>query len=101
MAFLPLLVAALASVVLWLGLRRRLRLEGRRLGAAVSSALETVGLLVVFLAADLALGVVLALAARAAGRFVSLYLAVDASLIFLALLQALVFQRWWEGARDR
>jgi hypothetical protein len=45
--------------------------------------------------------VVLALAARAAGRFVSLYLAVDASLIFLALLQALVFQRWWEGARDR
>jgi hypothetical protein len=76
--------------------RRRLGLEGRRLRPALARALETIGLTVVFLGLDLGVALGLALLARAAGRFVSLYLAVDGTLVYLALLQALVFQRWWE-----
>jgi hypothetical protein len=95
----PLVVAALASTLLYLAVRRHLRLERRHLRQALALALEAVGLAVLFLALDLAVSVGLALLARAAGRFVSLYLAVDGTLVFLALLQALVFQRMWERGR--
>jgi hypothetical protein len=93
----PLLVAALASLLLWAAGRRRL--PRQELRPAIASALEAVGLTVVFLALDLAVSIGLALLARAAGRFVSLYLAADGTLIVLALVQALVFQRWWERGR--
>jgi hypothetical protein len=96
----PLLVVALASSLVWLAGRRRLVMDRGRFRAAAAHALEAVGLTVAFLALDLALGVALALLARAAGRFVSLYLAADGTLVFLALLQALVFQRWWERGQD-
>jgi hypothetical protein len=97
----PLLVAALASLLLWLAGGGRLRLQRQHLRPAIASALEAVGLTVVFLVLDLAVSVGLALLARAAGRFISLYLAADGTLVFLALLQALVFQRWWERGRHR
>jgi hypothetical protein len=96
----PVLVVALASALLYATGRRRLGLDRRHLRGALAHALEAVGLAVIFLIVDLAVSVALALLVRAAGGFVSLYLAVDGTLVVLALLQALVFQRWWERGQD-
>ena len=67
---------------------------------AFGKALECVGLTVVFCLMNAAVGVALILAARAvSGRFVSLYLGADQSLLALSALQALVFQWWRESSR--
>jgi hypothetical protein len=100
LSLFPLLVVALASVLVYVAGGRRLGLQLRHLRPAVARTLEVVGLTVVFLVLDLAVSVVLALLMRAAGGFVSLYLATDATLVFLAFMQALVFQRWWEAGRS-
>jgi hypothetical protein len=57
--------------------------------------LECLGLIVIFLAANLAVGAALILGLRAlTGRFISVYFVNDATLAILSLLQALVFYRW-------
>ena len=99
LSLFPLLVVILASVLLYLVGGRRLGLQPRHLRPAAARTLEVIGLTVVFLVLDLAVSVILALVVRAAGGFVSLYLATDSTLVFLAFLQALVFQRWWEAGR--
>jgi hypothetical protein len=71
----------------------------RALSPALGKMLEGLGLAVVFFAANIALGAVLALAARAAGGFVSLYTVSDEALLALSLLQGLAFQRWREASR--
>jgi hypothetical protein len=99
-ALFPLLVVVLASALLYLLGKRRASLDRRHLRAAIANALEAVGLTVIFLIVDLVLSLALAFLVRAGGGFVSLYLATDSTLIFLALFQALVFQRWWESGRS-
>jgi hypothetical protein len=98
-ALFPLLVMGLVSLLVYAAAGRRLGLERRHLRAAMARTLEAVGLAVLFLILDLAVSVALALLLRAAGGFVSLYLATDGTLIVLALIQALVFQRWREAGR--
>jgi hypothetical protein len=77
---------------------RRLGLSRAGLGAAVSAALETIGLGVLFFAVNVALVVLSLLAARAwSGRFVSVYGLDHVTIASVSLLQGLVV-RWW---RDR
>jgi len=105
--FLPLLVA-LTSVGAYAVGRVALGLSPRELGPAVRHALEVTGLAVVFLLANLGIGLAAVLGARALStRFISVYILNDASLIALSALQAIVADWWWrsgtrvEGARQR
>lgn len=91
-AFIPVVLALSSAVAALLAVRGR---PHRRLGSAVGKALETLGIAAVFLCLNVGLGFCLALLARAVtGRFVSLYLNDDVSILILSVLQALVFQ-WW------
>jgi hypothetical protein len=92
---------ALASVILLTSLGayavgiRYLGLDGSRLRHGVGKTLEWLGLGMVFLFANITLGVAAVLLFRAlTRRFISVYVLDDVSLVFLALLQASVFQ-WW------
>ena len=90
-AFILVLVG-LSSLAAALVTRKRAR---RRLGSAAGKALETIGLAVVFLVLNAALGFSATLLARAATvAFVSLYLNDDVTILVLSGLQALLFQ-WW------
>jgi hypothetical protein len=96
---LPLLVALTSLAGVLVG-ARRLGLSPRRLGGAVVRAMETLGLLVLFGVANVALGVVGILAWRGlTGEFVSFYILNDAILGLFSLLQALVFQ-WWRARTE-
>ena len=100
--FGPLLLAAALAVTslgAYLVGCRPLRLPRARLGWAVGRALDCVGLGLVFLGLNLAVGGVLVLGLRAAtGRFVSLYVLNDGTILLLSLLQGMVAQ-WWREAR--
>jgi hypothetical protein len=92
---LPALVAATSLGAYLIG-TRGLGLPPGGLRRAGARALETIGLLIVFAAANLGLGVAVILAWRGlTGEFLSLYLLNDAVLGILSLLQALIFQWWW------
>jgi hypothetical protein len=66
---------------------------------AAGRMLETIGLTLVFVLGNLAVGGTAILVARAlTGAFVSLYLAADETLLALSLLQALIFREWREGS---
>jgi hypothetical protein len=95
-----LVLAALTSVAGWAVGARWLGLESRALGDAVGRMLESLGLIVLFLGANLLVGGLLILTARSVGpRFVSLYLADDVILFILSVLQGLAFQAWREAGR--
>jgi hypothetical protein len=100
-----LFILALAAVTSWAAYlvgRRRLRLTPGGLRSAAIRLLECVGLAVLFLLANHALGIAAIVAARAVtGGFVSLYLIDDASLGVLSVLQALVFAWWRHGLGNR
>ena len=94
-AIFMLALAGLTSVAAYLLGARRLGLEPARLGTALGKMLETVGAVLIFLAADLLVAVVLVVALRGVtGTFVSVYVTDDTVWLGLALLQGLVFQ-WW------
>ena len=77
----------------WLGLPR----AGLR--RAWTKALDCVGLAIVFLLANLVVGVALVFGFRTlTGRFLSVYVLNDATLGVLSAVQALVFQ-WWSDRR--
>ncbi len=66
-----------------------------RLGDALGRMFETLGIVVLFFAVNLAVGALTILAVRAAGsRFVSLYVADDVALLALSFFQGLAFQAW-------
>ena len=76
---------------------RRLTLSENAVRRAVGKVLEGVGLTLVFLLVNLGVGVVAIFAARVATQAsISLYPLADETLLGLSLLQALIFQRWWE-----
>jgi hypothetical protein len=72
-----------------------LGLSARGLATAVRKTLESVGLTVVFLVVNVALGSSIVLATRPiAPEFSSVYVVDDVTLLVLSLLQGLLFQ-WW------
>jgi len=76
-----------------------LRLPRAGLRRAVARALEALGLLMLFGALNLGLGIAFVLAYRGiTGDFLSFYLLNDAVLGILSLVQALIFQWWWARA---
>jgi len=88
-------IVALTSAGACLAGARVLALRRSALGAALGEALECVGLAVVFLLVNLAVGMASILGFRAlTGRFVSIYWLNDVSLAALSCLQALVFHCW-------
>jgi hypothetical protein len=89
-------LVALSSLVAYGTARRVLRLPASGLRRAVGEALESLGFVVLFYFGNLILGVTLALVARAAGYFMSLYLLYDPTLTLVSLLQALIFRHWRE-----
>jgi hypothetical protein len=79
-----------------------LRLSRSGLWSALGKACECVGLTLVFFLLNLAVGIFAILAVRSvSGRFVSMYIVSDITLLIVSLLQALIFQAWREGARHR
>ncbi len=94
-------VVCLTSLGAWLALTQRTGRRARDLRTAAVDALACLGLAVVFLAANLAVGIALILGARALTRqFISLYVLNDATLAVLSLLQALVFHAFRSGPRQ-
>lgn len=74
---------------------KALKLSGSGIRMAISKMLECLGMTLVFLGVNIAVGVIVILAARVAtGESVSLYLATDGTLLALSLIQGLAFQ-WW------
>jgi hypothetical protein len=80
----------------------RLRFSKSELWLAFGKTCECLGLTLVFCVLNLAVATVAILAMRSlSGRFVSLYIASDTTFLMLSLLQALTFQAWREGSRQR
>jgi hypothetical protein len=95
---LPALVAATSLGAFLIGIKR-LGLPRGGLRRAGARTLEAMGLMLVFAAANLGLGVAVILGWRAlTGEFLSLYLLNDAVLGLLSLVQAVIFQWWWARA---
>jgi hypothetical protein len=99
MASLALLgLVAVTSLAAYLLGARWLGLAPRGLRPAALDAVEWVGLAVLFLAGNLAVGVAVILGLRAlTGEFITVYVLSDVTLVFLSLLQGALFQ-WWRRA---
>ena len=100
--FDPLVLPAalvLTSLVAYLVGSRRLGLPPARLGRAAGRALDCIGLGLLFLVLNLFVGGAVVLGLRlATGRFVSLYVLNDGTILLLSLLQGLIAQ-WWRQER--
>jgi len=96
-------VPAVVAVTTALGFAvatRRFRWPSRALISASGKRLECVGATVVFCLLNAAVGAAFILGGRAvSGRFVSLYLGADHTLLAASALQALLFQWWRESSR--
>jgi hypothetical protein len=94
-ALAPILVIGLTSAGAYLAGTRCCGLRASELPKAMRDALESLGLAVVFLLGNLAVGTIAILGLRAfTGYFVSIYVVSDVTLPILSLIQALIFQRW-------
>jgi hypothetical protein len=88
-------LVVLTSVGAYLIGTRALGLPRQGLRPAVRRTLELAGLAVVFLVANLAVGLAVILTTRALStRFVSVYVLSDVSLVALSALQGVIFS-WW------
>jgi len=97
--FVPAVVGVTTAAAWWVASRKR-GWTRRALIPAGGKVLECVGAAVVFALMNAAMGAALVLATRAfSGRFVSLYLGADHTLLALSALQALLFQWWREYSR--
>ena len=89
------LIVGLTSLGAYFAARRFAGLRRADLHGAVMETLECLGLVVIFILANIAVGTALILGLRAlTGRFISVYIVNDATLAILSLLQAFVFHRW-------
>ena len=89
------LIVVLTSLGAYLVATRVTGLRGADLHGAVTETLECLGLVVIFILANVAVGTVVILGVRAlTGWFLSVYIVNDATLAILSVLQALVFHRW-------
>jgi hypothetical protein len=88
-------IVALTSLGAYVVATQRLGLRHDTLPAAIGETLEWVGLAVVFLAGNLAVGVALVFGFRIlSGRFISVYGLSDITLVVLSVLQAFLLQSW-------
>ena len=86
---------ALTSLGAYLIGRRHLALRNSKLAPATMEMLECLGLTVLFLVGNLAVGSALILGLRAlTGQFISIYWLNDISLLVLSVVQALAFHCW-------
>jgi hypothetical protein len=91
---LVILAAATSTGALAVGVRA-LGLRRSHLRPAAGGALECVGTMLIFFAANLTLGLVVILAGRSwTGAFVSTYLMSDVALLGVSCLQGLLFHCW-------
>jgi hypothetical protein len=91
--FLPLLVVLTSLAGYLIGVRSGRTRRGLR--AALGRTLELAGLTVVFLVANLALGLAVVLTMRALSMpFVSVYLLDDIALVAVSSIQGVIFG-WW------
>ena len=89
------LIVGLTSLGGYLAATRFAGLRRDDLPGALREALECLGLVVIFLLVNVAVGVALILGFRAlTGQFITIYIVNDATLAILSLLQALVLHRW-------
>ena len=89
--------AGLTSIGAYYVGAKTLRLSSASLGAAIGKMLESVGMILIFLAVNLTTAVMIVLAVRGlTGAFVSAYVTDDAVWLGLSLIQGLAFQ-WWRG----
>jgi hypothetical protein len=101
-ALFILVVAGLTSAGAYVFGIARLRFSKSGLWLALGKTCECLGLTLVFCVLNLAVAMVAILAMRSlSGQFVSLYIASDTTFLVLSLLQALTFQAWREGSRQR
>ena len=88
-------LAGLTSIGAYFVGARALGLSSTRLGAAVGKMLESVGMTLIFLAANLTTSVLIVLAVRSlTGTFVSAYATDDVVWLGVSLIQGLAFQAW-------
>ena len=94
-------LAGLTSIGAYYFGARRLSLSSAGLAAAVGKMLESVGIVLIFLAVNLTVAVLIVLIARnLTGLFVSAYVMDDAVWLGLSLIQGLAFQWWRETAAE-
>ena len=75
---------------------RKLGMNVRSLWRAVGTVMECLGMFLLFLILNVALGLAFVLFTRGfTNQFVSAYSLSDSTLIFLSLFQGFVFQLWW------
>lgn len=99
-AYVLALIAVTTSIA-FLGGRTRWGLPAAGFRRAAGRVLEWLGLAVFFLAANVGLGFLAVLALRRlTGAFISMYSNTDLSILFLSLVQAVLFQWWRAGGRD-
>jgi hypothetical protein len=80
---------------------RALRLSRAGLWLVLGKVCESIGLTLVLFLLNLAVGMFAILAWRSlTGRFVSIYIASDTTVLILSLLQALAFHAWRESSRQ-
>jgi len=80
---------------------RALGLSSAGLSAAVGKTLESIGVVLIFLAVNLTTSVLIVLAVRSlTGTFVSAYATDDAVWLGLSLIQGLAFQAWRGSAAE-
>ena len=92
-------IVVLTSIGAYLVGTRALGLTVARLRHAGGRTADCVGLGVVFLVLNLAIGGLAILALRlVTGQFVSLYAVNDAAIVILSMLQGMLVQ-WWKGER--
>ncbi len=90
-------LVGVTSIAAYLAGTRRLGLSRHSLWAALARMLECVGMLAVFFAANLGLGMILILSFRTlTPGFAPLYLTNDISLLVFSFLQSLAFCCWWK-----
>ncbi|HKW95833.1 MAG TPA: hypothetical protein VJX92_28355 [Methylomirabilota bacterium] len=98
-------LVAFTTVIAYVVGTRALNMSRRALRGALRQTLELAGLTVVFLLVNLGLGVGIVLVSRdLIGRFISVYVLNDISLVGLSALQAVAFGCWRlndQGARAR
>ena len=91
----PVVIFSLTSAGAFLVGARRRSLRARELPRALTDVLHSLGLAVLFLLSNLAVGTAAILCLRAlTGDFISIYVVGDITLPILSLVQALIFRHW-------
>ncbi|HSF30466.1 MAG TPA: hypothetical protein VLK82_08355 [Candidatus Tectomicrobia bacterium] len=97
-----LIVAGLTSVGGYTIGVKGLRLLRSELWGALGKTCDCVGLTLIFFLLNIAVAMFAILAVRAlSGRFISIYMASDITVLIMSSLQAITFHAWRENSRQR